>query len=288
MKEAKNVLKKFGLTENEISVYLASLKNDDLSPYKLSKLTGIPRTTVYDVLMSLSLKGLVELEQSDGFTKQQTKVKAKNPSELRKIIKKQRDKLTSLELDVIHTLPSLKEDYHADQANTDFQYYPGIEGAKKVFSFSHTLDIPTLSWTHLMPMDAFGEQWTNDVIDKGIRKKKRTKAFDKELIPLNDWTKHVLTYQYGRDNEYLTNNDFRYIDNDAFKMYLRFEIQGEYINMACAHEEEVWGLTIRSKAFSESMRSIYNIMWNTAVPITKELIESWGNNEILEEERKRS
>jgi len=287
MNEINRTLRKFGLTNNEIKIYLASLKNDDLSPYKLSKLTNIPRTTVYDILMNLSLKGLVELEQSDGFTKQQTRVKAKNPSKLRSIIKSEHNKLNSLELDVIHILPSLKKDYHSNQTDTNFQYYPGIEGAKKVFDFTATLNTPTLSWTHLMPMDAFGEEWTNSIIDKAIKKKINHSTIDKELIPLNDWTRHVLSYQFGRDRNYLRKNNFRYIENEAFELYLRFEIQGEYVSIACANEDEVWGLSIRSKAFSKSLTSIYNMMWNMARPITKELIESWGENSLLKEEFKR-
>lgn len=82
MDTSTKVLKRFGLTDNEIDIYIECLKNEELSPFQLSKLTGIPRTTVYDCLMSLSLKGLIELEQSDGFQKQQTRVRGKNPSEL--------------------------------------------------------------------------------------------------------------------------------------------------------------------------------------------------------------
>ena len=81
------VLLDFGLSESEIKVYLECLKETDLGPFKLANLTGIPRTTVYEILTSLALKGLVELEHSDGFTKKQTKVKAKNPTTLREMVR---------------------------------------------------------------------------------------------------------------------------------------------------------------------------------------------------------
>ncbi len=279
MKRVRKVLEQFGLSEKEIEVYLVCIKHDDLSPYKISKLVNIPRTTIYDILMSLSLKGLVELEQSDGFTKQQTKVKGKNPSELRKIIRKRRNKLFALEADVVHILPDLKRDYHKGETNTDVRYYPGVEGVKRVFALSGELGIPTYAWTHLMPMDALGEEWTNEVIDKSM--KRAPDGEDKELVPLNDWTKHVISYQYGRNRDYLVRNNIRYIDNYAFQMYLRLEIQGEYVNMACAEGDEVWGMAIKSSALSSSLRAIYNVMWNQATPITERMVRSWGENKLL-------
>ena len=55
MDKTQRILANFGLNDNETKVYLASLKQDGLGPFKLSQLTGIPRTTIYETLMSLSL-----------------------------------------------------------------------------------------------------------------------------------------------------------------------------------------------------------------------------------------
>jgi len=49
----KRALKKFGLTDPEIKIYLACLKHESVSPFQLSKITNITRTTVYDILMEL-------------------------------------------------------------------------------------------------------------------------------------------------------------------------------------------------------------------------------------------
>ena len=78
----------FGLTDKEARVYRAALNYEETSPFALSRETKIPRTTVYEILFNLSLKGLVTLVQSDGFSKQQTRIKARNPSMLREISSK--------------------------------------------------------------------------------------------------------------------------------------------------------------------------------------------------------
>ena len=104
-------LGEFGLTENEIMVYLQCLKVVDATPFTISKATGIARTTVYDILLGLSLKGLITVTQSDGYKKQQTKIRAKDPFIIRKILTERRNKLFELEADIVQFLPFIKKDF---------------------------------------------------------------------------------------------------------------------------------------------------------------------------------
>jgi hypothetical protein len=173
MDQINKTLIKFGLTDNETKIYLETLKEDDLSPFKLARLTGIPRTTVYEILMSLSLKGLVRLESSDGFTKQQTRVKAKNPSILRDLLWQKRQNISNLELEIVDILPSLKGDYHQSESNADFQFFPGIQGAKRVYFTEYIANphLPIHAIDNMMPMDVFGRQAVNQDIDKWLSSK---------------------------------------------------------------------------------------------------------------------
>ncbi len=287
MKDFIKPLKKFGLTENEAKVYIECLRQDELSPFQISKLTKIPRTTVYDILMSLSLKQLVELEQSDGFQKQQTKVKAKNPSILRKILQKRRDDSYKVEVEISEILPELKGIFHKEDANANFKFYPGIEGAKKVYlTMENTdLNVDMYSWSQLMPHDVFGSEYVNKDVLTATAARKKTGTIAKELVPLNAWTKHVITYQYQLDPNYIANREFRYIDGTIFECYLDFVIKGESIRVTCAEGEEVWGLYMRSTALTSTFKSIFMLTWQMATPITKEIIESWGKNKYLEAEK---
>ncbi len=283
------VLSRFGLSEKEGRVYLEALKEDNLTPYTISKLTNIPRTTVYDVLMNLSLKGLVELNQSDGMTKQQTKVRAKNPSVLRKIIRKKHKRLNSLEADIMQILPDLKKDYHKDKSNAYIKFYPGIEGANKTYFDQEffELDMPSYSWDMLLPMDAFGSEYMDKELSKEIKKRKEKRSDTKELIPLNDWTKHVLTYQCTRDKSYLDNQHIRVVDNPIFEIFMRLMIKGKYALITCVHEDEMWGLKVRSKALAKSLKSIYLLNWQMGTPVTKKLVKSWGKNPLVRKLKKK-
>lgn len=57
MKE--EALRKFGLTDREIKIYLTLLESGQSLASKISEKTGIPRTLVYDILENLLNKGIV-------------------------------------------------------------------------------------------------------------------------------------------------------------------------------------------------------------------------------------
>ena len=59
-KNAKNILKDFGLTNKEVAVYLFLAKQEILSGGEISKQTKIDRSVVYRILKSLQAKGMVE------------------------------------------------------------------------------------------------------------------------------------------------------------------------------------------------------------------------------------
>ena len=286
-KEVLRTLKRIGLSENEIKVYTEAIKLEETSPYKLSKLTGIPRTTVYDVIADLSLKGLLELERSDGYTKQQTKIRAKNPSVLRNQLRSRHTDLHKLEVDLVNILPNLKGDYHTQKpSNSNFQYHEGIEGAKRVHRLEKELigKVPIDVITSLLPMDALGKEFVNRDVATATKKAMKSSIEIRELIPLNDWTKHILTYQYEREPDYLVARVYRYIDNPIFRLNQRLVIAGDQVLIICTSEDEAYGLAIRSGAYSDSMRSIFSLLWVSASQVTLEMVRSWGENQFAKYE----
>lgn len=275
----------FGLTDKEARVYRAALNYEETSPFALSRETKIPRTTVYEILFNLSLKGLVTLVQSDGFSKQQTRIKAKNPSMLREIIVKKRDELSKLDVDLVQILPDLKKEYLKHVPNADFKFYPGVEGATEVYKRmnNNASSEPIASWDCLMPMDSFGLANMNRWVD--TENKRKIKTVIRSLIPLNTWTKHVVSYQYERDHKYLS-REFRYIEDSSFNLYQDIQIQGNKISIVNGVKEEAWGLIMNSELFAKTLTNIFEISWRLGKPITPELVLSWGPNEFLEAEKK--
>ncbi|MCC7304055.1 hypothetical protein IT418_01410 [bacterium] len=291
VKVANKALRKFGLTDNEIAVYVQTLIHGELSPFTAAKLTDIPRTTVYDVFMTLSLKGLIDLEHNSGFEKQQTRVRAKNPSIMRKILEERRRETYDIETDLSLVLPLLKREYHKEDSNALIEFLPGIEGMKRVYleleGVEQSSQKDAISWTNLMPLDMLGGKIVNNDVRQGSLNRVKKQIRTKYLVPLNNWTKHVMTYQSSIDPDYLKTRDFRFIESPIFECYLEMVIANNVFKAACAEGEEVWGLIIKSKALVATLRSIFISQWQNAQPITPDLVKSWGKNAFLQEQRRK-
>ena len=259
------------------------------SPYELARTTKIPRTTVYEIIMSLSLRCLIELERSDGLSKQQTRVKARNPSVLRSILWRRRDEMWKLESDLLGILPELKGDFHKAEANADFRFFPGIEGAREVYFGAEAdgSDVPQIGWDYQTPMDAFGRQPIVRDVQEAIRVKMKLTQNPGELIPTQPWSRHVMTYEYGVNPLYIKATEYRYVNDPHWDLKQRITVKGNTIRIMCIEENETWGLIIRSQSFTKSLESLFNLMWVSAVPVTEEVVRSWGENQLLKADKRK-
>ncbi len=287
MNQIEKTLTDFGLTKNEITIYLECVKESGITPFKLAKLTSIPRTTVYDILLNLSFKGLIEIQQSQGFEKQQTKINAKNPFIMRTILQEKRKQLAELEDDIIQILPFLKNEFLKNTIPPFIQFFPGKEGLKKVY-LAELENKPTaeaLVFDNLMPMDVLS--W--EEINEDVRKSNNDtdKVVYKEIIPLVDWAKHVTSYQFLRDENYIKIREIRYLENPIYDMTCRISIIGNFVRIMTSNENEAWGLIIKSKELSNTLTSLHKVLWSQATKVTEEVVKSWGRNLLYEAEVKK-
>ncbi|GAB4286831.1 MAG: hypothetical protein Kow0081_4760 [Candidatus Dojkabacteria bacterium] len=284
-REIYKSLERYGLSDNEINVYTTALQLEKTSPYELSKLTGIPRTTVYDVITDLSLKGLVKIEKNNGFTKQQTRIRAVNPSELRKKIRERHSELYSLEVDIVEVLPRLKGEFFKRETDGNFEFIKGIDGAREVYFADEDegIDVPRYVIDNLMPMESFGMSELNRDIDKQSEVRVDRNPI-KVLVQMSEWCKHVISYHFKRNPNYLKSREYRYIDSPLFNVNERITICGNRVYISHASGDEAWGIKVKSEGYYKTMYSIFSVLWNTATPVTEEMVISWGTNKFLEAE----
>ena len=275
-----------GLSENEIKVYIEAIKHEKVSPFAIAKAIKIPRTTVYDVMFNLALKGLITIKQSQGLEKQQTWIVAKNPSTLRDMVFKRRKELSRLEVDLVDILPILKQEYVRREGGTEFQFFPGIEGAKQVQSQTLLAGARTEVYVYesLISMDTMGKADINLDVDSGLTIQRSSLIPIKSLVPLNKWTRHVLSYQHKRNKDYIRLRNFRTLDNPSLSINLDITCIGDTVRFVCAKDSEAWGLIIKSSQLTKTLKSFFDVLWTSATPITPEMVESWGENEFFEAE----
>jgi len=117
-----NALSAFGLSEHEAKVYLASLFLGPTTILKIAQHAEIKRTTIYSLIESLKVKGLMTIEIK-GFKKFFT---AENPEKLESILESRKNLLSQ-------TLPEFSALYNLKGTESTLKYYEGIEGVKTAY-----------------------------------------------------------------------------------------------------------------------------------------------------------
>jgi sugar-specific transcriptional regulator TrmB len=118
-----NSLVEFGLTLNEASVYLTSLSLRATTILRLSKHSGIKRTTVYEIVDSLERKGLMKKE----IRGLKTLYSPEPPDKLERTLDSKRILLSQ-------TLPLLESKYHLKGTEGSIKYYEGLTAIKNLYS----------------------------------------------------------------------------------------------------------------------------------------------------------
>lgn len=118
-------LKKIGLADKEIAVYLTLIENGPLSVRELAKISGINRGTSYDVLKSLIEKGLVSYY--DKTTRRQ--FNAESPLRLKEFYHAQLADLEKMntQLDVIISQLQSRQQLPHKPVTRFFEGYKGIK-----------------------------------------------------------------------------------------------------------------------------------------------------------------
>ncbi len=121
-----NILKKLGLSEKEINVYLALLEYGASSVRKIAKISGINRGTAYDALKDLQKIGLVSFYHKN--TKQ--KFVAENPEKILKVLKDKQEDLQEIKKQITEIIPELKSLQDKEGNKPVTKFYEGKEGIK--------------------------------------------------------------------------------------------------------------------------------------------------------------
>jgi len=128
MEKVKNVLKKIGLTETEIEIYLLGLNYSEISVNELEKQTKIKRTTIYHALNTLLQKGLVAKKGSE------TKLlfSMTDPENIKRYLNKEITDLKNQQKEFLEILPLLEQRTKTQEKQIKTLQYEGTEGIKLV------------------------------------------------------------------------------------------------------------------------------------------------------------
>lgn len=120
------ILRKIGLTENEIKIYINLLKSGSSTAYEIGKKTGIYRTHVYDKLEQLMDKGLA----THVYKGAKKYFQATNPSKIKQYLEDKKRELETQEKKVNTLIPELEAMTKLPKEDTFVEVFKGKEGLK--------------------------------------------------------------------------------------------------------------------------------------------------------------
>jgi len=126
--ELKTALRELGLKENEIKIYLESLKIGPVTVGNLAKKTGLYRTYVYDILEKLIDLGLVKYV----ITSNKKHYQAEEPKKLFEWITEKEEKLKKEKEIITNIIPLLEKLKKQEEEHKAF-IYRSKKGIKTIF-----------------------------------------------------------------------------------------------------------------------------------------------------------
>ncbi len=206
------ILRKIGLTENEIKIYLNLLKSGSSTAYEIGKQTGIYRVHVYDKLDQLMDKGLV----THIYRGAKKYFQATHPSKIKHYLEDQKRALEVQEQEVDSILPELEAMTKIPKEDTFVEVFKGKEGLKyflkdiiKTSKEVLVIGLDDKNYNDELPV--FMPQYFRDLKNKKVKeriitaKKKGIFLFDKKLAPTTE-------YSFLEETQFNPTNTFVYGD----------------------------------------------------------------------------
>lgn len=231
-------LRKLGLTEKEVQVYLSALKLGYSSVQKIAQDAKISRPTAYEIIKSLSKKDLLIETKS----KSRRYFTAQSPDALLGILKRQKKELEEKEREFIRIIAALRNKYHLGDKRK-IKFYKDKKGLEILMD-----DFLTTQNRKIHVLISNEKIWPCKKRLEAYRKiKNRLGEIEiKELCPKQ--------YSSGKSDNYL--------NKKIFKQKL-FEFSGNVIiyNKVVILAEQSIGISIEDRIIYNLIKSFFLYIW---------------------------
>ena len=245
----QGLLKKIGLQEKEITVYLYGLSHPPLPVSVLGAGCHLSRTNTYDVVKSLSEKGLCQSISGE----YGRKIVMTPPKEFLKILNRRKNEISLLEDELQESLTEFSAHlYRGPVVHPRVTYFEGVEGLRKLFATSLQTQSKKLSTILSLQnvIDVLGRefvlQYTKDRVSRGVYARTLRPNRIHDSHPLMTEHKHAL-----REVRYLPKT----VKTDAG--VLIFDNKVAFITTY----EQPFGTLIESIDFATTMQSYFDTLW---------------------------
>jgi sugar-specific transcriptional regulator TrmB len=254
-------LLKLGFTQNQATVYLLLLSHKELRIQEITRLSRLPRSTVYEALKKLYHLGIAEEIIEENFKR----IRPYPLSAMRHNLEDQIHSLQQLANDIDSLEEAIQLTAHTQTFPTTIRYYKDRSGARQIFWNSlkahTTVDVYSEWGRGLYVGMKFYERFVAESRRRAI----------KERVLINP-TPHALDsirhYTFPGSAIARTRiEDIRAVDDKIMTIKGDTLIYNDIFAQVYLKTSHINGFEIESPAFVQSQRSLYETLWNRATPI---------------------
>lgn len=250
-----------GLEPVVAEIYLILIQNGELTVPKILENTSLSRASVYDALTLLVAQNYVEYRKQG----RNAFYKPGHPNKLFELIEQKKRDVALLEGEVKETIQELTGTFNLALSKPGVRFFQGIEGIKEVL------------WDSL---DAQGDVYTMGDLENFIKHSKslndeyvaeKKKRAEKKGVPLKQ--KKAITIDSPFNRSFLSSYDNRLTNTRLLKNWPNFsgatliEIYDDRVSYTTFTDESLIGLIIQDKHIYNYQKSIFEYLWEQAVPI---------------------
>ena len=242
--QTEKVLLDIGFSEKEIAVYLALLSLGKGIVTKISRVASVSRTTTYDILDSLSQKGLVKVS---GKEPKQEYV-AEDPEKLGKLILEEIEKKNNNLAQVKDIIPELRSVYKEGE-RPKIKFYEGLDGLVEVYNDTLTAREPIVAFASYEDMEPLLPKYFGSYYDRRVKNNISARGITPET-PMS--LEHM-----RKDKEEM--RELSLVPKDKYGFTPDIEIYDNKVMIASWKEK--LGIIIESQEISDAMKKIFELAW---------------------------
>lgn len=238
--EPRDVLLNLGFNKKEAQVYLAALELGESTITDIAQKAGLPRTTSYSIITSLSQKGLL----SFNVRKRRKYFFGEDPMRLLNIIR-ERERLLK------ESMPSLRLIHNSSNAKPKIKFYEGGEGIKSILEDILKTKQPILAITAVQDMMKIFKDYFPYFIKSRARRKIKIKLLTKKTPES--------IYLAKRDREELRQTKFV---PAKFSFHTANFIYGNKVATISIKKQPIIGIVIEDSDIADTHRMLFEIIWD--------------------------
>lgn len=254
-------LTKSNLTDKEAQVYVSVLELGGALPSRVAKYAGLRRSTTYNILTTLSVRGFInEIKKGNKIFYQVDK-----PENILKYTELKLNQAKESVNEITEILPDIKNIYHSAQNQPKITYYSGEKGVFDLFDDMVVNQKPyeMLSFTNGKEITSVLHPNHDDTFVSHMRKKEKCGITTRIIMPDTKEDKQAIEDIYKNTNKNLW-PVIRFVKEEKFPSASEITVYStNKVAIVNFKKNQETGVIIEDQAIHDMMKTIFELSWDS-------------------------